>query len=61
VAAVIEAIEPASTLRTENLFVLFTCCPTCVSRRCLMHRSGELCQNKMNENLNAFNNKCSVI
>ncbi|CAB4814910.1 unannotated protein [freshwater metagenome] len=32
VAAVIEAIEPASTLRTENFFVLFTCIPTYVSR-----------------------------
>jgi hypothetical protein len=61
VAAVIEAIEPASTLRTENFFVLFTFVPTCVSRRCLVHRSGELCQNKVNENLNAPNNKYSVI
>ena len=61
VAAVMEAIEPASTLRTENFFVLFTSCPTYVSRRCLVHRSGELCQNKVNENLNAANNKYSVM
>jgi hypothetical protein len=61
VAAVIEAIEPASNLRTENFFVLFTSCTTYLIKRHLVCRRNEICQNKVNENLNATNKKCAVM
>ena len=61
VAAVIEAIEPASTRRTENFFVLFISCPTYLIARHLVCRPKEICQNKVNEKLSATNKKCAVI